>query len=123
MDTATWCTRIASVILGAFGVLHGTRLGNIEQMMQAGGVKAPLDALLKASWLIFSLEMVMVAIVAIVASQIERGGRIVLLCAAMMAANAVLVFHFVGLFIGVYAVSLVTILYAAGGWLQCRKAA
>jgi len=122
MKAARWCTGIASVILGVFGVLHGTRLGQVEQMMQAGGVKAPLDAIVKASWLIFSVEMVMVAIMALVASRMERGGRIVLLCAAMMGANAVLVFHFVGLFIGVYAVSLVTILYAAGGWLQSKKA-
>jgi hypothetical protein len=120
MRAARWCTGIGSLILGVFGILHGTRLGQVQQMMQAGGVKAPLDALVKASWLIFSVEMVMVAILAVVASRLERGGRIVLLCAVIMGANAALVFHYVGLFIGVYAVSLVTVLYATGGWLQSK---
>jgi len=123
MSAARWCTGIGSVILGLFGIGHGTRLVQVEQMMTAGGVKAPLDGLVKASWLIFSVEMIVVAIIAVVASRIQRGGPVVLLCAAMNAANGLLVWHFFGLFIGVYAVIVVAILYLAGGLLQRSGAA
>jgi hypothetical protein len=123
MAAARWCTGIGSVILGVFGIGHGTRLVQVEEMMAAGGVKAPLDGLVKASWLIFSVEMIVVAVIAFVASRVERGGAIVLLCAAMNAANALLVWHFFGLFIGVYAVSIVAMLYLVGGLLQRSGAA
>jgi hypothetical protein len=118
MTAARWCTGIGSLILGVFGVGHGTRLVQVEEMMAAGGVKAPLDGLVKSSGLIFSVEMILVAVIAFVASRIERGGVIVLLCAAINAANGALVFRFFGIFIGVYAVSLVAILYLVGGLLQ-----
>lgn len=118
MSAGRWCTGIGSVILGVFGIGHGTRLVQVEEMMAAGGIKAPLDGLVKASWLIFSVEMILVAVIAFVASRMERGGMIVLLCAAMNAANALLVWHFFGLFIGVYAVSIVALLYLAGGLRQ-----
>lgn len=123
MSAARWCTGIGSLILAVFGVGHGTRLGKVEQMMAVSGVKEPLGGLMKSSWLIFSVEMVMVAVIAFVASRIERGGVIVLLCAAINAANGALVFHFFGVFIGVYAVSLVAILYLIGGLLQRSPAA
>lgn len=118
MSAARWCTGIGSLILLVFGMGHGTRLVQVEQMMAAGGVKAPLDGLVKASWLIFSVEMIVGAMIAFAASRMERGGAIVLLCGAMNAANALLVWHFFGLFIGVYAVSIVAVLYLAGGLLQ-----
>lgn len=122
MKAARWCTGIGSLILGVFGILHGTRIVRIQEMLASGGVKPPLDAIVKASWLIFSVEMVAVAIMALVASRMEQGRVIVLLCAALNAANTVLVFHYIGLFIGVYAVGIVTILYLAGGLLQSSKA-
>jgi len=123
MSPARWCTGIGSLILGVFGILHGTRLGKVEEMMTAGGVKAPLDGLVKASWLIFSVEMVLVAVIALVASRMQQGKAIVLLCAAMNAANGLLVWHFFGLFIGVYAVIVVAILYLVGGLLQRSETA
>jgi hypothetical protein len=121
MQVGRWCTAIGSLILGIFGILHGVKLTDVEKMMLAGGVKAPLDGLVKASWLIFAVEMVVVAIIAIVASRMPRGARIIFLCAAMMVANALLVLHFFGPFIGVYAISLVATLYVAGGLIQRKS--
>ena len=118
MAAARWCTGIGSLILGVFGIGHGTRLVQVEEMMAASGVKAPLDGLVKASWLIFSVEMIVVAIIAVVASRWPQGRAIVLLCAVMNAANGLLVWHFFGLFIGVYAVAVVAVLYLVGGLLQ-----
>lgn len=123
MKAARWCTGIGSLILFVFGILHGAKFGMLQEMIQASAVKPPLDGIVRASWFIFSVEMVMIAVVAFVASGIERGGRIVVLSGVIMGANGVLLFHFLGPFIGVYAVSIVTILYLAGGWMQGGKAA
>ena len=86
-------------------------------------MKAPLDAILKGCWLVFSGEMVALAVIAIVASRLERGGSIVLISGATMVANAALLLHFVGLFFGVYVSAVVALFFLAGGGLQIKKRA
>jgi hypothetical protein len=84
-------------------------------------MKAPLDAILKGCWLVFSGEMVALAVIAVVASRLERGGSIVLICAATMTSNAALLLHFVGLFFGVYVSAVVALFFLVGGGLQMKK--
>lgn len=100
------------------GILHGRKFGLLEQMIQAGGVKEPLGGIARGSWLIFSTEMMALAVIAVVASFIQGGGRIVLLCAITMGVNAALLFHFVGPFLGVYITIFVMLIYIIGGSLQ-----
>ena len=73
-------------------------------------------------WLAFSGEMVALAVIAMVASAMAGGGRIVLICAATMFVNAGLVFHFVGLSFPVYVSSAVAVLFLAGGLMQGKHA-
>jgi hypothetical protein len=49
------------------------------------------------------------------------GGRIVLLCAATMIANAMLLLYFMGPFFGVYVSVVVALFFLPGGWLQIKK--
>lgn len=123
MKTARWVTGTGSVVLFVFGILHGSRYGAIEGMIRTSGLKEPLDGILRASWLGFSCEQMAIAVIALVASRMERGGRIVLLCGALMAVHGVLLFHFLGLFIGTYVSVIITLLFLIGGWLQSREAA
>jgi len=120
---ARWLTGTGSVILFLTGIGHGTRIGQLQGMIAESGMKAPLDAILKGCWLVFSGEMVALAVIAVVASRLERGGNIVLICAATMIANAALLLHFVGLFFGVYVSVVVALFFLAGGGLQIKKSA
>ena len=88
MKTGRWLTGIGSVILFLTGIGHGSRIADVQKMIVDSGMKAPLDAILKGCWLAFSGEMVAIAVIAVVASRLERGGSIVLICAATMIANA-----------------------------------
>lgn len=123
MKIGRWLTGIGSVILFVFGILHGAKIGTVEGMIQASGIKAPLDGIIRACWLGFSKEMLALAVIAFVASGIARGGWIVILCAITMAANGVLLLHFLGPFIGVYMAVVVTALFLAGGMLQLKQTA
>jgi len=123
MKTGRWLTWIGSVILFLTGIGHGAKLAQLQGMIQASGLKAPLDGIVRACWLTFSGEMVAIAVIATVASGIERGGRIVLICAATMILNGALLFHYLGLFIGVYATLAVALLFLAGGLLQGKQTA
>ena len=123
MKTGRWLTGIGSVILFLTGIGHGFRIADVQKMIVDSGMKAPLDAILKGCWLAFSGEMVAIAVIAVVASRLERGGSIVLICAATMIANAALLLHFMGPFFGVYVSAVVALFFLAGGGLQSKQTA
>ena len=97
MKTGRWLTGIGSLVLLLTGIGHGIRIVDLQKMIVDSGMKAPLDVILKACWLAFSGEMVALAVIAMVASGMAGGGRIVLICAATMIVNVALLLHFLGL--------------------------
>ena len=121
MKTGRWLTGIGSVLLLLTGIGHETRIVQMQKMIVDSGMKPPLDAILKACWLAFGGEMVALAVIAIVASAMDRGARIVLICGATMIANAAILVYFVGPFFGVYVSVVVALFFLAGGWLQSRQ--
>ena len=116
-------TGMGSVILLFTGIGHTTGIVRVEKMMVESGMKAPLDVLLKVCWLTFGGEQLALAVIAMVASAMAGGGRIVLICAATMFVNATLLLHFLGPFVGVYLSVVVALLFLAGGWMQAKEAA
>jgi hypothetical protein len=123
MKTGRWLTGIGSIVLLLTGIGHGTRIVDVQKMIVDSGMKAPLDVILKGCWLAFSGEMVALAVIAMVASGMAGGGRIVLICAATMIVNAALLLHFVGPSFPVYVSLTVAVFLLAGGWMQSKQAA
>jgi hypothetical protein len=123
MRTGRWLTGIGSVILFLTGIGHGTRITLLQKMIVDSGMKAPLDAILRACWLVFSGEMVALAVIAMVASRMASGGRFVLICAVTMFVNAGIVLHFLGPSFPVYVSTAVAVLFLAGGLIQAKLAA
>jgi len=75
---------------------------------------------LKTIWLGFSVQLIAVAIIAILARSFERGGGIVLFCASTVAVNGALMLFFLGPFIGFWMVVVDTLLLGLGGYLQVK---
>ena len=123
MKMGRWLTGIGSVILFLTGVGHGTRIVLLQKMIVDSGMKAPLDAILKACWLVFSGEMVALAVIAMMASAMAAGGRFVLICAVTMFVNAGIVLHFLGPSFPVYVSSVVALFFLTGGLMQVKQAA
>ena len=123
MKTGHWLTGIGSIVLLLTGIGHGLRIADVQKMIVDGGMKAPLDVILKGCWLAFSGEMIALAVIAMVASGMAGGGRIVLICAATMMVNAVLLLHFVGPGFPVYVSATVAGFLLAGGLMQSKPAA
>ncbi len=122
MKSGRWLTGIGSVILFLTGIGHGTRIVQLQKMIVDGGMKAPLDAILKACWLVFSGEMVALAVIAMLASARTGGERFVLICAATMFVNAGLVLYFLGPSFPVYVSAVVAVFFLAGGLMQMKQA-
>jgi hypothetical protein len=123
MKTGRWLTGVGSIVLLLTGIGHGIRIVDLQKMIVDGGMKAPLDVILKGCWLAFSGEMVALAVIAMVASRMAGGGRIVLICGATMIVNTALLLHFVGPSFPVYVSLTVAVFLLAGGLMQSRQAA
>ena len=76
MKTGRWLTGIGSVVLFLTGFGHGAKFSQLQGMISASGMKAPLDAILRGCWLVFSGEMVALAVIAMVASRMGGGDRL-----------------------------------------------
>jgi hypothetical protein len=77
-------------------IFHASGYILLLRRIQAAAIPAPLDGILKASWLIFSLQFLALAVIAFLARKMERGGWIVLLCAVFAAIDAIILLCFLG---------------------------
>jgi hypothetical protein len=121
MKTGRWLTGIGSVVLFLVSIGHGLRIRDINAMIQTAGMNGPLAQIVRACWLVFSGEMMALALIAFLASKMERGGRFVLICAATMAADGALAYHYIGWSPPVYISSVIALIFLVGGCLQVRS--
>jgi hypothetical protein len=122
VKTARLLTLIGSIVLFASGLFHSAGYAMITSSLAKDPIQNELAGILKACWFLFSVEMLALAIIAFLARSVDRGGPIVLLCAAANATNALLLLHFLGFFIGVYLAGVVAVLFFIGGYLQIKAA-
>ena len=122
MKSARVFTITGSVVLLATGCLHGMGYTKILAGLAKQSIDPVTAGILKVGWFALSAEMVALAIIALFASAMERGARIVLVCALATAANGFLLLHFLGPFIGVFITGAVALLFLVGGALQAKTA-
>jgi len=123
MKSARLFTTLGCIELFGSALLHASGYMRIVHRIQSAAIPSPLDAILKASWLTMSVQFIALAVIAFLSGDAVRGGRIVLLCAAFLALNVLVFLYFLGPFVGVYLISIATVLFLMGGWLQSRQPA
>jgi len=122
MKTARLVTLIGCIALSLTACLHGAGFINIVERVQKESLGAETAAILKTCWLTLSVELITLALIAFLLRGMERGGGLVVLCGVSVAANGLVMLHFLGPFIGVYVVCGDAILILVGGYLQMRAA-
>ena len=125
MKTTRWFTPAGCIVLFASAIFHSSGYFPLLRRMHAVGIEAPFDGLFKACWWALTVEFFGLGIIALLAHRMahggrKQGGRIVLLCAATSALTAGIMVLFLGLFVGVYLLTIVTVLLGVGGWLQLQ---
>ena len=124
MKFARWLTPLGSLVLLGSSIFHASGyLWLVHRIESEAKLPPGMEGVLKASWLLFSVEMFFLAVIAFLARKMERGGRIVLVCGACTGLSALLLLRFVGAFIGVYLLAAVTLLLVLGGTLQAKDPA
>ena len=115
MKTARGLIIAASVILFATALLHGWGYPKLSAEIAGSNARPLVVSAFKALWLVFSAHLIVLSLIFVAASRIPGGKRIVLVGLLIPAFDVVLLFHFLGLFVGTIAVSLAGVLLLAGG--------
>ena len=112
MKIARWLTLLGSLVLIGSAIFHLTGYTSIQRST---------DGVLKALWLTFSVLLLGLAAIALLARGMGRGGLVVLSCGATTGVTALLLLRFLGPFIGFYLLTVVTVLFLVGGWIQAKN--
>jgi hypothetical protein len=118
MKSARWFTGAGSVLLFAAAIFHSTGYFPLVKRIEAKAVPYPLDGILKSTWVTFSVQLMVLTVIAFVASRSERGGW---MCAASTGLACLILLRFLGPFIGVYLTLVVVLLLVIGGWMQLKQ--
>jgi hypothetical protein len=117
VKVARWLIVAGSVVLFLTALLHGSGYLQISRALEKSDMKPFLTGGFKALWLMFSIHVLVLGVVLIAASRLPKGRRLVLLCTLIPAFDTILLFNFVGVFIGTIALAVATLLFLAGGLL------
>jgi len=117
VKTARWLILAGSVVLFLTALLHGSGYLQISRVLEKSAMTPFVTGGFKALWLMFSIHLLVLGAVFIAASLTRKGKRLVLLCTLIPACDTILLFHFVGVFIGTIALAVATLLFLAGGLL------
>jgi len=97
--------------------VNGSGYEKISREVETSVTHPFLTGGFKALWLMFSIHLLLLSAIFIVASRTPKGRRLVLLCTLIPTFDTILLFHFVGVFIGTIALSVATLLFFIGGFL------
>ena len=99
------------MLLVATAALHLSGYGEVSSQLRGGGLPEFWRAALQATWVFFSVQLVIVA--AAVAAQFANRGAanraVLLICIAMLVGNVLVMIVWLGLFIGTVAIAVATL--------------
>ncbi len=113
-----WLVVAAAVVLFATAAFHATGYASVSNAIVASGAKPALVAAVQALWLMFSLHLIVIGMVVILASGAPGARRVVLACALFPALDTLLLLRFVGLFVGTVALAAAAALLVSGGLIR-----
>jgi hypothetical protein len=115
VKSARWLIMIGSLLMLVGAILHVYGYTFAMPRVAATNAGPEIVNVFKALWWSFSVTGIVLCPVIIWASRLPRGRGLVLLCTVIPAATSVLMFCFLGVFIGSIILSLATLLLLVGG--------
>ncbi len=117
------CLVIAGgVILLIGGLLHSYGYHFLEPKLTAVlGTTPELLGVVKALWWAFAVEFVILGVVVIWAARLPLGRAVILICALIPGITSILMFRYIGIFIGSVTIALASLLIFGGALMLPRR--
>jgi hypothetical protein len=103
-------------------VIHATGYPSVASAIDKGGAGLLLAAADKALWIMFALQLILMALAAVMASRRRGGGVVVFTCGVVTGAEAMLVFRLAGVFAAALMLAAAAMLLVTGGLFLLRAA-
>jgi|SRR6516162_6998520 hypothetical protein len=120
MTLPRWLILLASIVLFAAGVLHMIGYFHLVPALAKSGIDPGVLGALKCVWIVFTVELVILAAAFLWLSRRAGTRSLVLYLALIPVIDAILMYYFVGSFIGSNLVAGGSVLLLAGAWLLPR---
>lgn len=120
MKLAHWLILLASIVLFCGALLHLIGFRFVIPVIAKTGIDPRLLGAVKCVWLVFTVQLVILSPAFVWISR-RPGARALLLYLALIPLiDAILMYYFVGRFIGSNIVAVGAVLLLIGGWLLPR---
>lgn len=120
MSLARWLILLGAIVLFLGSIAHMVGYTFFIPVLIQNNLSTKYVNAIRAVWLVFSLHMILLSIGIVWLSRISGSRRLVLFFALIPTIDAIVMFHFVGLFLGFYMVAVAAVLLLAGAWLMPR---
>ena len=110
----------ASIVLLCNGLAHLLGYTHVIPILAQKGVPPGIVSAIKVLWLTYTIHLVLLSVAIVWISRLPGTRSLLLFLVLFPVADAALMFHFVGPFIGLYAVSVAALLLLVGAWLLPR---
>lgn len=117
MNRGQWLISAGCVILFGTAIYHAAFYTSMTRAMGASDAKPALIADMKALWLIFSLHLIILSVLAFSASRCASARQLILLCSLMPLSDTLLLLKFVGMFPGIILLAIVCLCFWSGAYL------
>jgi hypothetical protein len=121
MTLPRWLILLASIVLFCAGLMHSLGYFFALAVLAKAGIGPQVLGAVKAVWFVFSVELVVLSPAFVWISRRPGLRSLLIFLAIIPLADAVLMYHYVGLFIGTDMVAVGALLLVAGAWLLPRS--
>lgn len=120
MSLARWLILTASIILFAGALLHVVGYSFILPALLKAGIDPKLLGAVKCVWLVFTVELVILSPAFVWISRLQGMRSLLLFLALIPVIDGVLMYYFVGAFIGSNMIAAGSVFLVIGAWLLPR---
>ncbi len=117
MKPARWLILLAAIVMFLAGLAHTLGYKFVVPILLKSNLAPHIVDAIKGVWLIYSAHLILLSVVIAWVSRLHGTRSLILFLALFPLIDAVLMYHFVGFFVGFYMVSTAAALLLVGGWL------
>ena len=117
MKLAHWLILLASIVLFCGALLHLIGFRFVIPVIAKTGIDPRLLGAVKCVWLVFTVQLVILSPAFVWISRLPGARALLLYLALIPLIDGILMYYFVGRFIGSNIVAVGTVLLLVGGWL------
>jgi hypothetical protein len=122
VSLARWLTLIASIVLFAAGLLHVIGyLYGLGPALAKSGLDPRVVSAVKCVWFVFTVELVILSPALVWISRLSGTRALLLFLALIPVIDGILMYYFVGAFIGSNMVAAGSVLLVIGAWMLPRE--